>query len=270
MSSDPLHLLLLPREIRNQIYSYLHKEVEFPLRDLGERCPAQLRVQNMPFPQMLRVHSQLYHEYREDCWFKKHLTASLPLYDPHRKYELAGTIPNKEAIALSQISRLTIPVHRRLDLHVHKLLERYIQDTMPNLSIIRLLTGDMGGPLTEVPSTSQELFSVRDGRIKVPIVQDFCLLPLIQKINCEFIQTKKVGEQKKYCYVRYTIGCTYSANSPSQLVWTPQDVLKYTIPIRWLAPPPGPRAEEEERSTILITPPAVQGWQETRFNITTC
>ena len=77
------HLMTLPREVRDNIYSYLRHKVM--LRVPTEHRTQALQVKNAPIVAVLLTHSQLYHEYKDaDCF--KNLTGWLywapPCGDP--------------------------------------------------------------------------------------------------------------------------------------------------------------------------------------------
>ena len=108
MAANPPHLLTLPREIRNQIYSYLHKEVVVHTQRTPSVFAVQLRLENVPYMSMLLINSQIYHEYREaDCF--QNLTAHFNLcWD----YEYAKKSPvmvrQPKFSALSFVRHVTI------------------------------------------------------------------------------------------------------------------------------------------------------------------
>ena len=74
MTSAKPHLLTIPREIRNEIYSYLHQRITFQdrlyrkLTD-GRNLDAVFCFENAPLINVLLTHSRLYDEYKEsDCF----------------------------------------------------------------------------------------------------------------------------------------------------------------------------------------------------------
>lgn len=68
---DP-HLLMIPREIRDQIYTYIHRELRFDINlfDAGMRSTINAILTNAPYVSLLVVHSRFYCEYREAHLFK--------------------------------------------------------------------------------------------------------------------------------------------------------------------------------------------------------
>lgn len=68
--ASPLHLLTLPRELRNQIYSYLTHESQYTLdhkwadqQSMFHTFRLIINFRNAPFPNVLRAHSGLCNEY---------------------------------------------------------------------------------------------------------------------------------------------------------------------------------------------------------------
>lgn len=60
------YLLELPRELRDQIYGYIHKKCEITNdSEKFEDLCARVRMMNGPEPQILRVCKQIYQEYAE-------------------------------------------------------------------------------------------------------------------------------------------------------------------------------------------------------------
>jgi hypothetical protein len=64
--------LSLPREIRNIIYSYLSHDIAidwgykmFPF-PIGGHAAVKIHIKNVPFTEVLRICSQVYHEYRQE------------------------------------------------------------------------------------------------------------------------------------------------------------------------------------------------------------
>ncbi|UPX21309.1 uncharacterized protein EKO05_0011498 [Ascochyta rabiei] len=70
-----LQLLNIPREVRDHIYSYLHRELE--LRTVERLGDTQVifGLTNAPYPSVLRTHSRIHDEYKASHPFK-HLSAS--------------------------------------------------------------------------------------------------------------------------------------------------------------------------------------------------
>jgi hypothetical protein len=66
------HLLTVPREIRDQIYSHLHRKIQLhhtPLRDVALRIDVSLK--NTPLISVLLMHPRLRAEYTQSPSFKK-------------------------------------------------------------------------------------------------------------------------------------------------------------------------------------------------------
>ncbi|KAF3034439.1 hypothetical protein E8E11_003220 [Didymella keratinophila] len=64
------HLFTLPRELRDNIYQYLHRDLEkgYLVDFEGVRAQeAKVRIERAPLSSALLVHSRLYAEYQENA-----------------------------------------------------------------------------------------------------------------------------------------------------------------------------------------------------------
>jgi hypothetical protein len=74
MASTTPHLLTLPREVRDEIYSYLHHTLEMEVKlsvaeqEYGFYEPAAVHLENAPYLAVLCTHSRMYEEYNESCF----------------------------------------------------------------------------------------------------------------------------------------------------------------------------------------------------------
>jgi hypothetical protein len=128
MEATSPNLLTLPRELRDRIYSYLTRQVDFnwergdifTLRGSDGHVqlvePVPLRVLNCPMPELLRVHSRIYEEYNAVCINKLEAiidpslhTLEAPLFNPHPRSKTLS-----EAV-LAQIRHVTsfLKLHAR-------------------------------------------------------------------------------------------------------------------------------------------------------------
>jgi hypothetical protein len=135
MASITPHLLSLPREIRDEIYSYLHHELELesPLYTAGvnEYIVTKIRILNAPFLGVLLAHSRLRDEYQKaDCFL--HLTATFQAnYNPT---PLGPRSTNaRTRAALSNTKHVTITMCASERSETHRWSAKII-DTLTNIS----------------------------------------------------------------------------------------------------------------------------------------
>jgi hypothetical protein len=88
MTSAQPHLLTIPREIRNEIYSYLHQRITFQDHILmklfdGRSLDATLCFENAPLISVLLTHSRLYDEYKEPDCFRIPSAVLYAFYNDH-------------------------------------------------------------------------------------------------------------------------------------------------------------------------------------------
>ena len=153
-SKEKPHLLTLPQEIRDHIYSYLHHGVSLRIRT--KHRAQHIRMQNAPIVAVLLTHSKLYHEYKDaDCF--KNLSAWLYWKSPwarpsfYVRPRIAPTIADSRA--LSQIRHLefaqAVPTKAVLDLFRYDILSgeaffRYLRvqlvPMLPRLKTLRFRT----------------------------------------------------------------------------------------------------------------------------------
>lgn len=263
LTNDAPHLLTLPREIRDQIYSYLYREVAFKERELKAGCIAQLRVENMPYPALSQVNSQLHHEYGEKDHSRQGVTAHLIIRSRSHSNDPPSPIPTDEAAAMPHIHHLTISTSR-LSLSMLNFFHFFLQHNMPHLHTIRLLTWRIRRPLTEVPATSQNPSYNWNGIVRVPIAEAVCGLRLVQKVNCRYVQYEEMPGHTNY--PRFIVGCTYAADTSDRLLWIPQHVLDVSHAHQY--PRPVLDASAGISGVRLVDiPPVVHDWQEQRFDV---
>lgn len=140
MAANPPHLLTLPREIRNQIYSYLHKEVVVHTRREPSVSVVQLRLENMPYMSVLLINSQIYYEYREaDC--VRNLAARIDLsFDFQYWTQSPFMVRQPKVSALSFVRHVTI-VDKRPNSVGLVSIETFLENNMPMLRTVRYLEG---------------------------------------------------------------------------------------------------------------------------------
>lgn len=108
-TSSP-HFLTLPREIRNQIYSYLHRTLE--LRGIERIGPSQVfvRLENVPYPSIYCVHSRLHDEYHESGPIKSlsALIFNRPRGDDKKFWSENAEVVSKDETTLTLIKSVTL------------------------------------------------------------------------------------------------------------------------------------------------------------------
>jgi hypothetical protein len=134
MEASSCSLLTLPRELRDRIYSYLTRQVDFDWEhgDIstlgGADEPVQLvepvpfRILNCPIVEVLRVHPQIYEEYHTICMNSLEAiidpslhTLEKPLFNPH---------PNSRTLSEAVLARLR---------HITLFLKLHARTTSQNL-----------------------------------------------------------------------------------------------------------------------------------------
>lgn len=104
------HLLILPREIRNQIYSYFHRTLE--LRGIEHIGPQQVfvRLENVPCPSIYRVHLRLRAEYHESGPIKglSALIFKRPRGEDRKFWSDNAEVVSKDETALTHIKSVTL------------------------------------------------------------------------------------------------------------------------------------------------------------------
>lgn len=159
MGTGAPHLLNLPREIRDIIYSYLHHEVytQTVVAVRGQGLPLAgntgARLLNAPLVAVLCTHSRLYTEYIEaDCF--RNLSATI--YDSNQGYawEPAHRSPaQRHALlqALAAVSHLKIELSGFIALEIQRFLDQGCRRLFQQLSNFKTLCIVCSGLFDEVP-----------------------------------------------------------------------------------------------------------------------
>jgi hypothetical protein len=112
MTTAKPHLLTIPREIRNEIYSYLHQRITFQDHILmkladGRSLDATLCFENAPLISVLLTHSRLYDEYKESDCFRIPSAVLYAFYNYHR-FGLGPYSMQDVLITLARMQRITL------------------------------------------------------------------------------------------------------------------------------------------------------------------
>lgn len=144
MSIPPSHLLSLPRELRDKIYSDLHRVTTFDWKWKSSRSRSELirvTIQKAPLLAVLLTCTQLHDEYLEVKFATRlsiilHLVvfSRLPKWDPAR---LKGG-PRIEAV-LSRTCHMTIVMQEEIDFNIVTALMGFVKTKTPLLASTRLL-----------------------------------------------------------------------------------------------------------------------------------
>jgi hypothetical protein len=119
MTSAKPHLLTIPREIRNEIYSYLHQRIKFQDEILmqyaeGSTRDAHLCLENAPLINVLLTHSRLYDEYKESDCFRIPSAVLNVFYNDHIRDFLSYSMRNV-LTTLARMQHITLLVPQAKD-----------------------------------------------------------------------------------------------------------------------------------------------------------
>jgi hypothetical protein len=268
MAANPPYLLKLPREIRNHIYSYLHKEVDVhnERNSYPSILDVQVRLENVPYTSVLLINSQIYHEYREaDCF--RNLAAQVDM-GLNLRYLLNSPVMVRELklSVLSFVRHVTIVDKRCMGLGM---IEKYLGEKMPMLRTVRHLT-DAGE--TSILEDSK-LFSgwplTRFDTDEHLLPRTFLGLPLVQMAITKHVQcfdAKSYPEGFLLHAVKTLRLVLYTTEDPyKKHTWTPEQGNHY-----WNLRCPYPQdfldsLEPEKQAQIARLSTALVNWKEGCF-----
>jgi hypothetical protein len=109
VAAAPLHLLKLPREIRNRIYDFLSHEID--LRTINEigGVATIVHITNAPCVEVLMTHSRLHEEYLESKCFRN-LSAVIfqaESLKKQMKWPSTAQLKDKDIAALARVKNIT-------------------------------------------------------------------------------------------------------------------------------------------------------------------
>ncbi|KAJ4986693.1 PRP38 family protein [Stagonosporopsis vannaccii] len=261
-----LHFLTLPRETRNQIYRYLHRDLELrSIRKIGD-SEVFVRLTDAPYPNVFRVHSRMNAEYKESgptrnvaaivfnrnhghgggYWTKDvetvrideealfHIKSVTLRYSPNRDDPKADPVD-----LLTSLTRLA-PMLTTIRIAECLVLQLYTDEPIP-----RHAGGNTQDKLNLLPDT-------------------IASLPLRQRANCRRITTRRVTEPNyPPCDEHVISQCRthlYSAHSDVKDLWTAYDIVYGKMPmgfIEWTD-----HLSEESGIMFKAKHEQVVGWKE--------
>jgi hypothetical protein len=240
---QPPTLLLLPRELRNLIYSYLHVEEEPGWCETGLFPPTRLlyRVHNAPFLNVLHSHPRLRKEYLEaieqhgvsvtlcdrDPLQSPHITTShekLPIGN-HRKLPLNELLTNY----IKHILILVVSSHDDVEVWTWNTTQRLVSALVqkaPNLSTLRIETQYHSATLLQHHNNTYSRFQTSYFmEAPPPRLETMQLVQRVEGYRLEQGRPPSSGPYRhhhrclKYgCYLYATIGVDYGPQ-----VWKPGD-----------------------------------------------
>ena len=197
MAANPPHLHTLPREIRNQIYSYLHKEVVVHTQRSPSVFVVQLRLENVPYMSVLLINSQIYHEYREaDCF--RNLAAHFNLSLDYKYWKMSPVMVRQQPkSALSFVRHVTIVDKRPNSLCPNSLglvwMETFLKNEMPMLRTVRYLEGAANTGVLHDSKLFSEWPLTHFDTDEQTLTRVFLGLPLVQMAVAKHVESFHAG-----------------------------------------------------------------------------
>lgn len=229
------HLLTLPREIRDKIYSYLFKIVDFQVVITTDKPSVFVRIENAPLPAVSLVHSQMHGEYLDADCFRNRVATIRSTYF----FFIASTTTTMETklgdTMLGGVQHVNlysmdegIPNHSTPTYSISE-LANYLGSKMPLLRSIRAVTLNIGRYL-EIDS-SLSVLDLLPLNIHSVRIQDANLLglPVVQRGECWHViwfgQTQCVP-QSTTLGVNKLIFALYTLERSRQRFWTADQVAR--------------------------------------------
>jgi hypothetical protein len=272
------HLLTLPREVRDNIYSYLHHEVSRNYRNW------RLQLKNAPIVAVLLTHSRLYYEYQDaDCY--KDLDCVL-LSSWCNDIERPKTIRGDSKV-FSQISHLDLRIALKSDplegepgdaLYSHptegsighkvtteqslkSFIPRPLRPMLPRLKTLRFHTWHHKNIRTEDISLDPALYRLKP----VSVPQTIHGLKMIQVANmCHFANDVDIVDWHVILSEGYYLYANTTAKTTKANFWTLAEVEDGTVGtylpayLVWLL-------EKEREGIAAVLGAKVLGWTDQRM-----
>ncbi|KAF1927317.1 uncharacterized protein M421DRAFT_176840 [Didymella exigua CBS 183.55] len=230
------HLLTLPREIRNQIYDYLHRTLE--LRGVKSLGPSQVfvRLDNAPYPSLYSVHSRLCAEYLESGPTKSLSALILNRldYDNRNYWSKDAGVISRDEIALSHVRIVTLRMTMRKWMP-GSTTTQVIDALGTKIAELRVIRVNEIAPIylsikEELPEHAN--WATRDWIEPLPHV--LLALTRIQLINCREIVTSEIKKPGEIPYQHHIMwqcrAHVYGLSASSGDLWTKQDVIDCPSP----------------------------------------
>ena len=267
------HLLSIPREIRDQIYGYLHHDLE--LRTIERLGASQIFVSltNVPYTNVFCAHPRLNVEYHESG--PKDISAHVSNLD----FRFCGwtwvndaETVRRDNAALTHITKATIrfqPDRRTEDEDCKTLLNALIEK-VPKLHTVRVAECTVLRSLPSEPDLKFLEPVLHDELPKLPTT--LAELSLVQRANCWSVTTHLISEpplpphEEWYGIVQHRAH-VYSDRQNASDLFQPAEVLHGRVPrsyIEWLRKLYKEKAVSTTKTTKTQKVEKVIGWKEDR------
>jgi hypothetical protein len=291
------HLLTLPREIRNEIYSYLTKEVQFrwvwqQATGWDGGCIATVLVENMPFCAVLLTHSRLCEEYLEARCFKKlHATIDANFSISHHPECTEETLAKQQdqtaVFARIKHARVFINAFESRDVDTLSGLGCALADLVPDLTSLKLAVAGLVFPndgdhnhklwqnIEPLPVSSRpELFPNWSNKVT------FANLPLVQRGEgyrlfpwCEVKYGDELppplrssfGDKVYVSHGFYDVGVyTYTKDPAFKALCQPAEIAKHWPLRQYLEESTLAKMSDEDAEKARRVPFEIREWKEKR------
>ena len=262
------HLLTLPREIRDNIYEYLHRTIRPGSLNISSTQTLHLVLKNAPYPAVLRVHSLLYQEYLEaDCI--RNLEAEitfrydfLPSHFEDEQWAIA---------ALPPVHHITISIWQP-DSQLLDSLECYLKPRLPTLRSVRLALSESLGTFTDAQVTAD--MGPWNAQMSPCLPAVFLELPSVQVAEAHhvgysgrIIPKHTDPLSTRIHHMRHLKTSLYTFDNPTKYLWTQHHVLTFWRSDHY------PREvlstlSKERQDTLATWPLTLHQWQDARFEQT--
>lgn len=217
------HLLTIPREIRNQIYNYLHKSIELRTVESFGTTKVIAGIPNAPLMSVLLTHSQLHDEYRESDPFKNvaAIVVNVAGYAEHEKWcwTTDEKIAAKDDAALTHLKHITLLM---LDAHRGNMVDLIdgLMATSPSIHTI-MIEEDSHIESYCNDTLPKDLNFPTPDRLK-PVPDHFHSMKLRQRANCRWISSfRERGLPSVITHELFQIRThLYSSKTTCKQLWT--------------------------------------------------
>jgi hypothetical protein len=255
------HLLTIPREIRDNIYKYLHRELRICTALLeSDHDPPIVSIMNAPYLSVLLVHSRLYEEYKECASFRSS-TAEIRIKPYSNHYGLTNTnLSRQDQAALARMSCATICFDDwwKTDDHFSEHIEKTYM-YLPQLRALRVFNQRLIGYFGDDTLPTQISY-YEETTILAPLDQ-VQKLSLVQHATGRTVQPD--GPPSYRHYIVEVAADLYTIALPEEHHWTKEEILTMLKPVAY--PRKQRRRYKRENSHLLrFLPNKILGWKEER------